>query len=370
MKALVIGGTGPSGPHLLNGLLARGYETAILHRGVHEPEGLPEVRHIHADPHFPETLTEAVGDEEWDVIIATYGRLKVTSQVMAPRCGHFIGVGAVLAYLGAVEPYSATPSGMRILAREDGPTADEGNPPSKFGSMMVDAERTAFKSGAAHGTAVTTVRYPTIYGPRNVTPWEWTVVKRILDGRQQMILPDSGLWLYTRCAARNAAEALLRIVDNRQIADGQIYNCADDDQYSLRQIVELICSKLGRNLELVDMPSAIAPSIFFEWGAAEFRPPLLIDAQKIRRELGYADVISAKTALEEVVDWLIEHPVTAAEYPAYRGWFDYDLEDRLIASWHRAVARIREEAPDIPPTFAHPMPHPKRPSLTVDESGR
>ena len=36
-RALVIGGTGPSGPHVVNGLVDRGFETAILHSGAHEP---------------------------------------------------------------------------------------------------------------------------------------------------------------------------------------------------------------------------------------------------------------------------------------------------------------------------------------------
>ena len=31
-------------------LLDRGYDVPILNRGVHEPDDLPEVRHIHGDP--------------------------------------------------------------------------------------------------------------------------------------------------------------------------------------------------------------------------------------------------------------------------------------------------------------------------------
>ena len=49
MKALVIGGTGPTGPFVVEGLINRGYEVAIFHRGTHEIE-LPEsVEHIHGD---------------------------------------------------------------------------------------------------------------------------------------------------------------------------------------------------------------------------------------------------------------------------------------------------------------------------------
>ena len=45
MKELVIGGSGPTGPHVLPGLLERGYDVTMLHRGVHEPADLPDVRH-------------------------------------------------------------------------------------------------------------------------------------------------------------------------------------------------------------------------------------------------------------------------------------------------------------------------------------
>ncbi len=34
--ALVVGGTGPTGPYIVEGLLQRGYQVAILHRGEHE----------------------------------------------------------------------------------------------------------------------------------------------------------------------------------------------------------------------------------------------------------------------------------------------------------------------------------------------
>ena len=56
MKALVIGGTGPSGPHIVNGLISRGYDVSVLHGGQHEIRFDEEIEHIHVDPHFQETL--------------------------------------------------------------------------------------------------------------------------------------------------------------------------------------------------------------------------------------------------------------------------------------------------------------------------
>lgn len=49
--ALVVGGTGPSRPFLVQGLQERGYTVTIFHRGTHEiPEIPANVEHIHGDP--------------------------------------------------------------------------------------------------------------------------------------------------------------------------------------------------------------------------------------------------------------------------------------------------------------------------------
>ena len=370
MKALVIGGTGPTGPHLISGLLERGYETTVLHRGVHEPPELPDVPHIHADPHFAETIVEAIGDGHWDVVLATYGRIKVIGKVVSPHCDHLVAISGVPLYRGFVEPDATRPYGMQVFADEDSPKADEVEHPSKFGSMILSAERSVFASGAEAGIAVSSVRYPQIYGPRNIVPWEWAVMKRIADGRRQMILPDDGLWIISRCAARNAAEVVLRIVDNREVSAGQAYNCADDVQYTLRQWAEIVTDFAGGELEFVGIPSLLAPSAMAEWLAPGTRPHMIVSTEKARTELGYHDVVHPLDAIRDTVDWLHRNPVTSADYPMYPAKFDYELEDKLIASWASAVDRVQEEAPDQPPELAHPMPHPKAPSLVADERGR
>jgi hypothetical protein len=54
----------------------------------------------------------------------------------------------------------------------------------------------------------------------------------------------------------------------------------------------------------------------------------------------------------------------------YTGKFDYELENKQVAAYARAVEMIQAEAPDVAPELAHPMPHPKIPSLLGDERGR
>src|SRR6516165_2165571 len=219
MKALLIGGTGSTGVPVLEGLLRRGHDVTLLHRGVHEPPGLPQVRHIHADPHFPETLAEAVGEETFDVVLAMYGRVAAIAEVFAGRCGQLISIGGVPAYRGCLQPEIVRPYGMAVNACEDGPLADQTQPVPRFAGLIRAAERAVLDRAARGAFRGTVIRYPAIYGPRNLVPWEWSVIRRIKDGRESMILPDNGLWIISRCAARNAAEVVLAAVDNPDVGD-------------------------------------------------------------------------------------------------------------------------------------------------------
>ena len=90
-SALVIGGTGPSGPYVVQGLVDRGFETTILHSGAHEPPEIPDsVEHIHTDAYDSDKVREALGDRTFDVAILTYGRLRANAEVLKGRVGQFI----------------------------------------------------------------------------------------------------------------------------------------------------------------------------------------------------------------------------------------------------------------------------------------
>src|ERR1700684_3847790 len=92
--ALVIGGTGPTGPFVVEGLAERGYDVTILHGGQHEYAfAVPGIVHTHEDPHFAETLSRGLEGTTWDLVVAQYGRLRVISEVLAGRAERLVAIG-------------------------------------------------------------------------------------------------------------------------------------------------------------------------------------------------------------------------------------------------------------------------------------
>src|SRR5262245_44351599 len=93
MKALIIGGTGPTGPFIVDGLRERGYETTVLHTGRHETDLPEDVQHIHVDPHFASELTAGLRGRRYDLAVATYGRLRLFADALEGVTERLITVG-------------------------------------------------------------------------------------------------------------------------------------------------------------------------------------------------------------------------------------------------------------------------------------
>lgn len=371
-SALVIGGTGPTGPSILAGLLDRGFDVTIFHRGNHEPPDLPEVRHIHGDPHFADTIAAGVGTGSYDVVVAAYGRTKLLAESFAGRAGHFLAIGGSPRYAGFNEPQLLSPFGPALPIREDGPSAlsvDANDSPAiKFAQQIVRTEEAVF---SFHPEATYFV-YPIVYGPRTVWPWEWSIIRRVKDGRGAILIPDEGLAVHSRVSAENAAALLLRAIDQPDISKGQRYNAGDERQYTIRQWVELLLEGLDATADLISVPSAIAP-----WVRAMYSPTsgsisdhTLLDTSKARYELGMRDVIDVRQSVRQLVDWYERNPVDEANSPAFVDRFDYPLEDALIASWVRASTELRRVAHQDVPDDVHPMAHPTEAGQLSDERGR
>jgi nucleoside-diphosphate-sugar epimerase len=371
MKALLIGGTGPTGPHIASGLSHRGYDVSVLHRGAHAAPGLDGYRHIHVDPHFAETLRPVAESGTFDLVVATYGRLRVIASLFAGRCDRFIAVGGTPIYEGYLEPSSRHPRGTRLLASENSElvepahVADPGA--ASYAAKMREAERTVLDLHRDGAYRATILRYPIIYGPRNVIPFEWSVIKRLRDQRPFVPMANNGLAIESRCAARNAAHALLLTLDTEKSV-GEIFNCADLDVYSKAQWAELIAEAMGAELRILDVPASVRWTVAYSIALnGSISDHMLVDTTKARSLLGYSDVVPARDALRELVHWYLENPPEHEAVPAFADSFDYELEDRLYAQMLNLASHFPR--PSERATM-HAYAHPREPQLGSDHRGR
>ncbi len=358
MKALVVGGTGPTGPYLVQGLMARGYEVSIFHRGTHEiPEIPPEVEHIHGDPHFMETIEESLAGRTFDIAVVTYGRIRYLAQALVGKVGRFVSIGGVASYRGYMRPQDLSPAGMPIPVPEDAPlVASEDE--HRFSYLIAQTEQAVleYHPEAAH------FRYPHVYGPRQLVPKEWSFMRRALDGRKELILPDGGLSLATHGYVENLAHAVLLAVDKPRESAGQIYNCGDETQLTLRQIAAVIAEKLNHEFSIVNMPHELAlPARPYATGGTTDHK--LMDLSKIKDQLGYRDVHPVHEALGLAVDWLLANrPEPGGDIEErLQDPFDYAGEDRIIAAWRECADQVAAVPFEMESHRPHPYAHPKKP---------
>lgn len=361
--ALVIGGGGPTGPHVVEGLRQRGFKVAVLNRGVH-PINLPgDVERIVGDPHFIDPLKEAIGTRSFDLVVASYGRLAVIAEAFAGRTERFLGIGGFVGYRGFYVPESMRPSGLPIPTPEDWPLVTD-PAEHRFASLVAAAEAAVQK----HHSTYTLFRYPYVYGPRQLVPREWSVVRRVRDGRRAIVLINGGMGLLSHINAENAAHALMLAVDQPSKASGRIYNVGDDVQLDLRQFVELAGDALNVKLEIASVPDTPVTRIA---ALAPLTDHKLMDTSRIKADLGYRDAVPTIEAVQRTVRYYNENPLERGGEIEKRmlDAFDYEAEDKLIVlarDFAAQAAAVEVKAMDN----KHPYAHPKSAGAKRDERGR
>jgi nucleoside-diphosphate-sugar epimerase len=361
-RALVIGGTGPTGPFVVEGLVARGYQVTIMHSGQHEVDfRVGPVAHIHDDPHFKETLERGLGDQTFDLTVAQYGRLRVISDVLVGRTGRVIGIGAATAMYGTEHDLRWGGFGKPAIVPDNSDVLINSPDENKLAFRMAEAMQGLLDHHAAGDYSATYLGYPNNYGPRQPGPLEWPIVRRALDGRKQMVVADGGIKLESRIHTENAARAILLVIDNPDIAAGKRYSVTEDSIYTMRQRIEFIANHLGVEFELIDMPYDIAWPCHPLW--RHRRGHQLCASDLIRSELGYKDHIPAEVGMVRTIDWLLSNrPVPGGELERQLGDpFAYAAEDDLITTWRAAVSQFADTESPLPGE-AHFYRHPKTPN--------
>jgi hypothetical protein len=291
------------------------------------------VPHIHADPFDEGSFREGLGERTFDVVFSMYGRLRMLTEVLMGRTPRLFSIGGVPVYRGFANSEDCFPTGMRVLCREQ--DAGVGDESAQKIRRIWESEQMVFER---HPDA-THFRYPYIYGPNQVLPREWPIIRRALDRRPYLILADGGLTLMTSAFVENAAHAVMLAVDHIDRSAGRSYNISDDYMLSLAQVAEVVMDEVGHQMELVSVPHAAARPArsLLQNDTAHHR---VVDASLIRAELGYRDLVDPLDGLRRTIRWQLENvvPDSSAIDELAEDPYDYAAEDRLVELQRRFVA--------------------------------
>jgi nucleoside-diphosphate-sugar epimerase len=143
------------------------------------------------------------------------------------------------------------------------------------------------------------------------------------DGREAILLQDSlASWRWMRGYSEDVAHALALCVESEEYA-GRTYHVAWQQAISGADWMREVAAVVGWEGRIVTAPDSRLPeSLTFD---GDFSQHFDVDSSRIREELGYAEVLDERTALERTIEWERANPPEGFEV-------DYDAEDASLAS--------------------------------------
>ena len=285
MNILLIGGTRFIGPHVVRQLLERGHDVTVYHRGEHDgalPSSIRHVRHPQAGMpvrHFaPELLTPAP-DVVVHMIAVGEADARAAVEFFAGRVQRMVWISSGDVYRAygrftgreprRIEPMPLTEDApLRSVlypyraAKPDDPIAAD------YEKILV--ERVAQSDGAPPATIL---RLPKVYGEGANADLATIYSFR---GHPQ--------WRWTHGYVENVASAIVLAALTPQAA-GRIYNVGEEHTPTIAE-------------RLAMLPPCPLPDA--DDAPYDFRQDIVYNTSRIRRELGYREVVAEAEAMLRV----------------------------------------------------------------------
>jgi nucleoside-diphosphate-sugar epimerase len=149
----------------------------------------------------------------------------------------------------------------------------------------------------------------------------YAYIRRQDDERPAILLEETAaVWRWARGYAEDAAHALALAIESEERA-GRIYHVSAPVAHEQTDWVRRIAAVVGWEGSIVTVPRLPDPLHI----DVDFNQHYDLDTSRIRAELGYAEVVDERTALERTIEWERANPPEVFDA-------DYDAEDAVLAS--------------------------------------
>src|SRR6476659_5458564 len=334
MKILLIGGSGFIGPSTATLLLRDGHNVTVFHRGkTAAPQGAEEIlgdRQSLQD-HQPEFRREKF-DVVVDFVLSSGRQAQQLMDTFRGIAGRVIGLSSMDVYRAWGVFYKTEQCSLQDLPlTEDSElrTSTITYPPEVlkraqtiYGWMDAEYDKIPVEQAILGDPKLpgTILRLPMIYGPGDPLHRFHPVLKRIDDGRKQIIFADDVAPLRTpRGYVENVAAAIALAATSPQAA-GRVYNVCEAEFFGELDWARKIAAAIHWQGEFVVLPHDRTP-MHLLW-PANTAQHVVASSERIRKELGYRELLPREEAVRRTTEWERANPpaMTTAQ-------FDYAAED-------------------------------------------
>ena len=321
MKILIIGGTRFIGRHLVPELMEAGHQLTLLNRGSSPiDESETRLTQLIGDRNDLSSLKAKLADEKFDAIIdmILYNgeQAKDAVQACLGNTKHYIMLSTRSVYASNV--------GSPILEND----ALETRPEVSYGFLKAEAENVLIEAHKTKGFPATILRLPAIYGEYDYQIRERYFIRRLLEKRPHILLPDGGAGVNQREYAGNIAAQVAFLLTKPE-SIGEVYNAGHGKVQNYRALVEDAMMIMQQPMQIYSIPAPLHPAIpDLAWAVVNIQSVAKLEA------LGWQEKYSPYVSMQRTIEWQRTRPLD--EYlPTHRNQrqhFDYIREDALIAA--------------------------------------
>ncbi len=340
MRILVIGGTRFIGPQVVRYLNEQGHDITLFHRGQTHAELPLSVKEILGNRRPLSTAASELRKFAPDVVLDLIPFIEQDAREVMDT---FTGIAERVVAISSQDVYRAF---GRVNRKETGPldplplTEDlalarkslslswnHSRNPDDSGRWMDDydkilVERLVMGNPELPGTVL---RLPAVYGPGDYQHRLFQFLKRMDDNRPAILLDENvARWRWTHGYVENVAAAIALAVTNKR-AIGRIYNVGEPSTPTMAEWVNSIGRIAGWKGRVIALPKDRLPAHLVE--EVDTSQDIVVDTTRIRKELGYNEIVNQDEALHRTIAWERAHPPEKIDPKE----FDYAAEDAILA---------------------------------------